>query len=143
MAIRKSKWKRLWLSVPLLVVPAGIALGVDISPETIKATYILNMRKFVTVGNPSHTPRTLCYYERRGVPLDESVGQKIGQYVRTHPADNMPTVKKFEAIRDLSGCDIFYIPAEEEGDIDNILAALGTSSTLTVSGRSGLSYAAV
>ena len=33
----------------------------------------------------------------------------------------MPTVKKFEAIRDLSGCDIFYIPAEEEGDIDNIL----------------------
>jgi hypothetical protein len=46
----------------------------------------------------------------------------------------MPTVKKFGAIRDLSGCDIFYIPAEEESEIDNVLVALGASSTLTVSG---------
>lgn len=110
-----------------------MVLGADTSPETIKASYILQMQKFVTVGASARMLKNFCYYERHGVPFTDSVGQQIEQYVRTHPNENSPSVKRFEAARDLSGCDLFYIPAEEEGYIDNILAALGASSTLTVS----------
>jgi hypothetical protein len=110
-----------------------MVFGSDTTPETIKAIYILQMQKFVTVGQSPRLPKHFCYYERHGVPFNESVGQQIEMYVRTHPDGNSPSVTRFEAIRDPSGCDLFYIPAEEEDYIDNIISALGTSSTLTIS----------
>lgn len=134
MTLNESKWKRWLFYAPLLIVPAGITLGADINPETIKATYILQMQKFVTFGESRRIMQRICYYERHGVPLDESVGQQIEKYVNAHPGDHLPAVRKLEAIRDMSGCDVFYIPAEEESDIDNILNALGSTETLTISG---------
>ena len=134
MAIDGLQWRRWRCFAPLLILPASMVLGADTSPKTIEATYILQMQKFVTVGPSPHVPKMFCYYERPGVPLDESVGQQIESYLRAHLADNSPSVKRFEAVRGLSGCDVFYIPADEESYIGNILAALGASSTLTVSG---------
>lgn len=134
MAIHKSTWKKWWFFALPLVVPASMVLGAEISPETIKASYIIQMQKFVTFGDPPHNLQKICYYETHGVPLNESVGQQIEKYVKAHPGDRLPATKRFEAIRDLSGCDIFYIPAENEADIDNILTALGSAETLTISG---------
>ena len=125
MAIDGLQWRRWRCFAPLLILPASMVLGADTSPKTIEATYILQMQKFVTVGPSPHVPKMFCYYERPGVPLDESVGQQIESYLRAHLADNSPSVKRFEAVRGLSGCDVFYIPADEESYIGNILAALG------------------
>ena len=57
MAINESQWRRWWFFAPLLIVPASMVLGADTSPETIKATYILQMQKFVTVGDRRTFPR--------------------------------------------------------------------------------------
>lgn len=126
----ESNWKRWLFCVPLLMVPANVHAGTP-SAELVKATYILQMQKFVTVDG--HPPGKVCYYERQGVPLEESVGQLIEKYVAEHTGDHMPAVKHLDAVRDFKGCDIFYIPEDEEGNIDNILAALGAADTLTIS----------
>lgn len=107
----------------------------DITAEEVKASYILKLTSYTETGNPPHPIRTLCYYEKPGVPFKESVGQILAKYVEKTPAPfGKPlSVKRFEAIRNLSGCDVFYIPGDEEANVDNILSALGTSSTLTIS----------
>jgi hypothetical protein len=129
-----KKWWPIVFSV-LLLVPANLSAGQDITPEEVRASYILKLRPFVTMGNPAHIMETICYYEKPGVPLNESVGQILGKYVQTNPApDGKPlAVKRFQAIRNLTGCDALYIPADEESNIDNILTALDSSPTLTIS----------
>lgn len=130
--------QRLWRWValtPLLVLPATVSVSQGITPEEVRASYILKLRPFVTVGEPAHMIQTICYYEKPGVDAEESVGQILAKYVQGNPSPNGKplSIKKFEAIRNLSGCDAFYIPANEENNISNILTALGTSSTLTIS----------
>lgn len=137
MALRSNK--RWWwiVSVLTLCIPTTTSLGQVFTPEEIKASYILKLRPYTTLDNPPRKAGTICYYEKPGVPASESVGQILSKYAEKKGADNsgLPplTIKRFQAIRNLIGCDIFYIPADEEGNIDNILTALGTSSTLTIS----------
>lgn len=132
--IRPSNWKKWFLTVISLVgMPAHAGAGSDISSELVKAGFILQMHKFIEIGNPAHRIEKICYYERSGVPLEESVGQLIEKYAQEHTGEHLPAIKHFEAIRDLKGCDIFYIPADEEGNIDNILTALNASDTVTIS----------
>jgi len=124
---------RFWLVVLLLlVVPIRNAASADITPEQVKASYLLQLRKFVQAGAPPHALNTVCYYEKPGVPADESVGQILKKYVLVQHVDQI-NVKWVQAARDFSGCDMLYIPTEEEGSIDDILSKLGSSSTLTVS----------
>lgn len=133
MTIAGSRWKGWYALAASLLVPTSTALGADTSPEAIKAVYILQMQKFVVVGSASRTPNLICYYERPGVPPEESVGQQIERYVHAHAAESPLVVKRFEAVHNFSGCDILFVPAAEESYLNNILAALGNSSTLTVS----------
>lgn len=130
---RQLKWCAF---VPLLFVPASMGASMEVSPEAIKASYILKLPQFVKVNDASRHLRTVCYYEKSGVPYAESVGQIMAKYLKENPMPgNGVEVRWIKAIRNLSssGCDLFYIPASEDGVIDNILASLGDSSTLTVS----------
>mgnify|MGYP000287612974 CR=1 FL=1 len=133
-----------WAVLPLLLaLPASIAVSADMkSPEQVRAAYLLNMYRFVKVGNPPTAARQFCYYEKAGIPFDESVGQMLEKYVAESPTikGQIPPVKRYQAIRDLKGCDIFFIPADEDASVDNILAALGSSSTLTVSSAKRFIY---
>jgi len=128
-----AKW--FWLFALLLpVLPlSGIADG-EITPEQVKAVYLVQIRKFVQVDTPPHPIREICYYEKSGVPESESVGQILTKYLQKNkaPGDSV-TVRSFQAIRDFTGCDMMFIPADEEANIDNILAKLGSAPVLTVS----------
>lgn len=103
-----------------------------ITPEQVRATYILKMQPFFRVGSDAHAITKICYYERSGVPEEESVGQIIAKYYSQKP-DGTTTVQNFTAIQRFTGCDLLYIPNSESNNVDNILAALGSNSTLTVS----------
>lgn len=112
------------------------------TPEAIRAQYVVKTRHFVKVGNPLRDVQTICHYEKTGIPPEESVGQLVEKLLReeTGSGSAMPSVKTFHAIRDLKGCDIFFIPADEEANIDNILTALGASETLTISAAKRFIY---
>lgn len=123
----------LWTAALLL----GDAGAQNISAEEVKAQYILKMRPFVQVGEPARSIRKICYYEKSGIPENESVGQLIAKYLQSHPPKEGQaaiTVKAYKGMGDFSGCDVFFIASKEENNIDNILASLNGAETLTVSG---------
>lgn len=107
--------------------------GEEYSPEYVKALYIINSLSFVEIGNPPHKPKSICYFERDGISLEESVGQQIEKYLSTHK-DKALAVRKYKAVGDFSGCDVLYIPAKEENNIENILSAASNLGILTISG---------
>lgn len=118
-------------AVLLLMTPV-YSIAQDVSPEEIKASYIIKMRPFITLGNASRPAQKICYYERPGVALNDSVGQIIAKYLQKSPGSGM-SVQAYKAVQDFSSCDIFFIPADEEANVTSILAALDSSATLTVS----------
>ena len=119
----------------LLMAPVYSSVGQEVTPEEIRASYIIKLRSFVMLGTPPRMIRTICYYEKPGIAWNESVGQLIAKYVEQNPDKhgNPLSVRWYKAMRDFSGCDIFYIPAEEEANLNGILAALDASSALTIS----------
>lgn len=132
MAVKINLKNPCFVAVVLLFV-ATLSYAAEMTPELIRASYVLNMRKFVTIGEQFRKIEKICYYEKQGVPLNESVGQLMTKYISEHQSDSKITVKRFDAVRDITGCDVFYIPADQDDSIDNILLALGSSKTLTVS----------
>jgi hypothetical protein len=136
MAKKLTYWVMLVLT-GFFPIQASIA---SVSPETVRATYILQIQKFIALGNEARPVSTICYYERAGINKEESVGQILENYVKKREGNKLPAVKRYEAIRGFAGCDIFYIPSNEEGNINNILVALGTSPTLTISGSKRFIY---
>jgi hypothetical protein len=106
----------------------------EASPEEVRASYILKMRPFLLFGEENRHFQTICYYEKPYTPPAESVGQIIAS-VTTQHADTYPdiTTRAFGAVGDFSGCDVLYIPAEQDSNLDTILAALDGASTLTFS----------
>jgi hypothetical protein len=123
--------KRLWLVVLVALLPL-VAASQTISPEEIRAQYIIKMRPFVQLGHPPRSIREICYYEEPGVPEDKSVGQLVAKSLRVHRTKEM-SVKWLKAIHEFVGCDILFIPESEDDSIDNIIAALGDSEILTIS----------
>ncbi len=130
-----------WSILPLLLLPANLGASAEnTSPEKVRAAFLLNMYKFVSVGTPPRSARQFCYYEKQGIPFDESAGQMLEKYVAEQFKGQLPPVKRYQAIRDLKGCDIFFIPASEDASVDNIIAALGTEQTVTVSAAKRFIY---
>jgi len=130
--------KRLWLVILAVMLPV-VAAAQTITPEEIRAQYIIKMRPYIQLGDPPRSIRQICYYEKPGVPENESVGQLIAKYLREHPIKDI-SVKWFKAVRDFSGCDILFIPENEDSNIDNIIATLGESEILTISSAKQFIY---
>ncbi len=133
--------KKSWWCVALMLamISSSSNVSADITPEKVKASFILQMPKFVSVGEPPRKVKQICYYEKPGVSIEESTGQLLAQYVNSHPNSGL-SVKRYEAVRDFAGCDLFFIPSHEEANLDNILTVLGTSSTLTISAAKRFIY---
>jgi hypothetical protein len=131
---KKYSWGAIAL---LLIVVSQGSLAADVTSEAVEALYIRKLRTFIKVENGSRPPSLICYYEKAGIPVNESVGQLLAKHVKenTVSGNQAVAVKWIKAIRNLSsmGCDIFYIPASADSDIDNIITSLEASSTLTVS----------
>lgn len=119
----------------LLTLPASTGAADAMSPEAVKAAYILKMQAFVRLGDPPQKVQKICYFEKAGVPADQSVGQIMAQYIKDHPKENPfnASVVWMKAIRDLKTCDFFYIPMEEDSSVENIIKELGNNPTLTFS----------
>jgi hypothetical protein len=140
---RKKNVSLAWrFLVPLLALPATLDASAETtkSPEEVRAAFLLNMHRYVSVGSPSRSARQFCYYEKRDTPFDESAGQMLERYVAEQMPGQLPPVRRYQAIRDLKGCDVFFIPAGEDAEVDNILAALGTEPTVTVSSAKRFIY---
>ena len=103
-----------------------------VSPEQIRASYIIKMRTFFKLGTSGHAISNICYYEKAGVLPEESVGQIIAEYFGDRPEAKV-RVTRFDAIRDFNGCDLLYVPEKETDNVENIVAALGNSPILSVS----------
>jgi len=131
MFLEQCMKRRLWFVVLAVALPLAAAAQ-TIAPEEIRAQYIIKMHPFIQLGDPPRSIREICYYEKPGVPENESVGQLIVKYLREHPTQDI-SVKWFKAVANFSGCDVFFIPSEEEANIDNIMATLDESETLTIS----------
>ncbi len=104
----------------------------EVTAEKVRAQYILKLKSFIRVGG--RPVKKICYYEKAGVPEDESTGQLAAKYAKG------VTVKSYRSIGDFSGCDIFYIPASEDANISEILANLSNSETLTISAAKRFIY---
>lgn len=135
MTLHSSHTGRPWLVILLLllVLPARISTAQGVTSEEVKASYLLQFSKYAWVDQPPRRVKEICYYEKSGVPENESTGQILTKYTREHPGSGL-SVKWYKAINSFSGCDMVFIPAEEEDSVDNILTALGSSPILTVSG---------
>ncbi len=118
-----------------LLLPSSVANTQNVTQQEVKASYILKILPFIGFAESTGAIQSICYYEKAGTSFNESVGQIIGKYVTQSPefATQRIVVKRFEAIRDLTGCDVFYIPEAEGNSIDSILSALGSTPTLTIS----------
>lgn len=122
--------------VAVALAPCTLNAGEDFTPEEVQAQYIIKMQPYVALGHPPRDMHTMCYYEKPGVPEEASVGQLIAKFVRHTPVHSKApplSVKALHAIRNVTGCDVFFIPASEGGTIDTILTALAASETLTIS----------
>lgn len=126
-------YRYLWCLVTLLLLPASLGAGGGVTVEKVRASFLLQMQKFVLLGAEEQKIGQICYYEKPGVTPEESVGQILTKYLSDNPGKFSLTVKHFSAIRDFSGCDLVYIPSSEEGNVDNILSALDGNPTLTAS----------
>jgi len=131
----RKRWCRVTLSLLFISLAVTNSIGQEITPEEVKASYILKIRSFVALGKPAHQIQKICYYEKPGVPAAESVGQILAKYAKQNAEQHGAPlgVEWFKAIRDFSNCDVFFIPADEDGNIDNILTAIGSAPTLTIS----------
>lgn len=118
----------------LLAAPILLGTAQEITPEEVKASYILKLYPFVLIGHPPHRISTMCYVEKPGEQPEDSVGQLLAKYLQEHTGSGtIISARKFHAIGDFSGCDVVYIAEDEEANIDGILAKIGSAPVLTIS----------
>ncbi len=109
------------------------ATAVEFSPEEIKASYILKMRPYISVGVPERVPKSFCYFEKPGAPSEQSVGQIMAKSAKKSSSSANVSVKRIDDVPDAKGCDVLFIPDGERASMARLLAHLDASSTLTIS----------
>jgi uncharacterized protein YvpB len=82
----------------LLMAPVYSSVGQEVTPEEIRASYIIKLRPFVTLGNPPHIVQKICYYEKPGIAWNESVGQIIAKYVEKNPDQHGKSLSQLCAV---------------------------------------------
>jgi hypothetical protein len=131
-----GQYKRIWLFLAVLMLSAlPVTLEADpgsLSPEQVKAGYLIKIRAYAQVGNPPHVVKQICYYEEAGVPENESVGQILAKYLQQKNIQDI-SVKQYKAIQNFSGCDMLYIPATAAASIEDMLSKVDSLPILTIS----------
>jgi hypothetical protein len=137
----RPNYKQIFLlAVCLLILPLqDMSFAASITPEEVRATYIIKMRPFFKVGADNHEITQICYYEKNGTPAHESVGQIMEKYYTNHTGDGV-SLRKYTAIQAFSDCDLLYIAQSAGNNVENVLAATSASTALTISATAQFIY---
>ncbi len=112
----------------------------EITPEEVKAKYLLYLPKYVKRTTDSAPLNNICYYEKVGIPESESVGQILSKMVKGNTGSSQIKVRWLKDAGNFDGCDILFIPSSEESNIDDIIAKTHSLPILTVSGAKRFIY---
>jgi hypothetical protein len=122
----------LLVGLALLASDASAAL----SEHRVKAVFLFNFSRFVewppTAFAAPDAPFVI------GVIGHDPFGSDLDDVARGETVNGRPLlVRRLQTVQDAAACQILFIPQSEQANLDEILAALSRSNTLTVSDLDG------
>jgi hypothetical protein len=126
-------------SVGVLVV-ALLLLASDafaaLSEHRLKAVFLFNFTRFVEWPSSAFTAADAPFVI--GVFGRDPFGSDLDDVARGETVNGRQLlVRRVQTMQDAAACQILFIPATEQAKLDEILAALARSNTLTVSDLDG------
>lgn len=120
------------LGLTLLTADASAAL----SDHRVKAVFLFNFSKFVewppSAFAAADAPFVIGVFGR------DPFGSDLEDVARGESVNGRPLlIKRVQTMQDAAACQILFIPQSERARLDEILAALAHSNTLTVSDLDG------
>jgi hypothetical protein len=116
----------------LLALPGAFAQDVKPTDYQVKAVYLTKFGKFIEWPASAHAATddkfNVCVLgpDPFGTALDNAVqGESIGRAALQ--------ARRISKVEEAAACRVLFVPSSEEAQIKSILAALGSSSVLTVS----------
>lgn len=103
----------------------------------IKAGYLFNFAKFVEwpASDPKSTTDTIVI----GIIGADPLGDYLDEAVQGKDIEGKSvTVKRFEAVEEITACHILFISASHRGNADEILESMRETSTLLVGANEDL-----
>lgn len=116
----------------LLSVDASAAL----SEQRLKAVFLFNFSRFVEWPPSAFAAADAPFVI--GVFGHDPFGSDLDDIARGETVNGRQLlIKRVQNVQDAAGCQILFIPESERANLDDILAALTRSNTLTVSDLDG------
>jgi YfiR/HmsC-like len=135
MALLKSTMRFLGVAVIGLALLTGDA-SAALSEHRLKAVFLFNFTRFVE-WPPSAFPAVDAPFVI-GVFGQDPFGSDLDDVARGETVNGRRLlVKRVRTMQDAAACQLLFIPESERANIDEILAALTHSNTLTVSDLDG------
>ena len=127
--------RRLGVLIVGLMLLAGDA-SAALSEHRVKAVFLFNFSKFVewppSAFAAADAPFVIGVFGR------DPFGSDLDDVARGETVNGRPLlVRRVQTAQDAAACQILFIPESERANLDEILAALTRSSTLTVSDLDG------
>ncbi|HJY42365.1 MAG TPA: YfiR family protein [Steroidobacteraceae bacterium] len=126
---------RLGVLIVGLMLLAGDA-SAALSEHRVKAVFLFNFSKFVewppSAFAAADAPFVIGVFGR------DPFGSDLDDVARGETVNGRPLlVRRVQTAQDAAACQILFIPQSERASLDDILAALARSNTLTVSDLDG------
>lgn len=127
--------RRLGVLMVGLMLVAGDA-SAALSEHRVKAVFLFNFSKFVewppSAFAAADAPFVIGVFGR------DPFGSDLDDVARGETVNGRPLlVRRVQTVQDAAACQILFIPQSERASLDDILAALARSNTLTVSDLDG------
>lgn len=102
----------------------------------VKAVFLYHFSRFVEWPESAFAAPDAPFVI--GVFGQDPFGPELDEVVRGETVNGRPLqIRRIHDVADVAGCQILFIPASEQPQLDEIVAALGQHSTLTVSDVDG------
>lgn len=122
------------LIVGLLLLAADASAA--LSEQRLKAVFLFNFSRFVEWPPSAFTAADAPFVI--GVFGRDPFGSDLDDVARGEAVNGRQLlVKRVRSVEDAAACQILFIPQSERANLDEILAALARSNTLTVSDLDG------
>jgi hypothetical protein len=127
--------RRLGVLIVGLLLLAGDA-SAALSEHRVKAVFLFNFSKFVEWPPSAFTAADAPFVI--GVFGRDPFGSDLDDVARGETVNGRQLlVRRVQTVQDAAACQILFIPQSERASLDEILAALARSNTLTVSDLDG------
>jgi hypothetical protein len=127
--------RRLGVLIVGLMLLAGDA-SAALSEHRVKAVFLFNFSKFVEWPPSAFAAADAPFVI--GVFWRDPFGSDLDDVARGETVNGRPLlVRRVQTAQDAAACQILFIPQSERASLDDILAALARSNTLTVSDLDG------